>query len=70
MAKKVLIIDEVHPSLAKELRSLGFEVDEQLAIHPKDVSLTHYQGLVLRSKMPYFQAHLGKYFQKIVLRKH
>ncbi len=52
MAKKVLIIDEVHPSLAKELRSLGFEVDEQSAIHPKDVSLTHYQGLVLRSKMP------------------
>ncbi|MEY4273367.1 MAG: hypothetical protein RL638_315 [Bacteroidota bacterium] len=52
MAKKVLIIDEVHPSLAKELRSLGFEVDEQSAIHPKDVSLTDYQGLVLRSKMP------------------
>jgi hypothetical protein len=52
MAKKVLIIDEVHPSLAKELRSLGFEVDEQSAIHPKDVSLTNYQGLVLRSKMP------------------
>ena len=52
MAKKVLIIDEVHPSLAKELRSLGFEVDEESAIHPKDVSLTNYQGLVLRSKMP------------------
>ncbi|MEN9386845.1 MAG: hypothetical protein RLZZ185_1586 [Bacteroidota bacterium] len=52
MAKKVLIIDEVHPSLAKELRSLGFEVDEQSAIHPKDVSLAGYQGLVLRSKMP------------------
>ncbi|MHA8106097.1 NAD(P)-dependent oxidoreductase [Aquirufa sp. 5-AUSEE-100C1] len=52
MAKKVLIIDEVHPSLAKELRSLGFEVDEQSAIYPKDVSLAGYQGLVLRSKMP------------------
>lgn len=52
MAKKVLIIDEVHPSLAKELRYLGFEVDEQSAIHPKDVSLAGYQGLVLRSKMP------------------
>ncbi|MHA8075704.1 NAD(P)-dependent oxidoreductase [Aquirufa sp. TARAVU-A1A] len=51
MAKKVLIIDEVHPSLAADLRSLGFEVDEQPQIHPKEVQLTGYQGLVLRSKM-------------------
>ena len=51
MAKKILIIDEVHPSLAKDLRSYGFEVDEQPHIHPKDVRLTGYQGLVLRSKM-------------------
>ncbi len=51
MAKKVLIIDEVHSSLATELRSLGFEVDEQPQIHPKDVLLKGYQGLVLRSKM-------------------
>jgi D-3-phosphoglycerate dehydrogenase len=46
-----LIIDEVHPSLAKDLRSYGFEVDEQPHILPKDVRLTGYQGLVLRSKM-------------------
>ena len=51
MAKKVLIIDEVHPSLAADLRSLGFEVDEQPQIHPKEVQLAGYQGLVLRSKM-------------------
>lgn len=51
MAKKVLIIDEVHPSLAADLRSLGFEVDEQPQIHPNEVQLTGYQGLVLRSKM-------------------
>jgi len=51
MAKKVLIIDEVHPSLATELRFLGFEVNEQPQIHPKDVQLNGYQGLVLRSKM-------------------
>jgi D-3-phosphoglycerate dehydrogenase len=51
MAKKVLIIDEVHSSLATELRSFGFEVDEQPQIHPKDVQLHGYQGLVLRSKI-------------------
>jgi D-3-phosphoglycerate dehydrogenase len=51
MAKKILIIDEVHPSLAKDLRSYGFEVDEQPGIHPKDVRLKGYQGLLLRSKM-------------------
>lgn len=51
MAKKVLIIDEVHPSLAADLRSLGFEVDEQPQIHPNEVQLGGYQGLVLRSKM-------------------
>jgi len=51
MAKKILIIDEVHPSLAKDLRSYGFEVDEQPHILPQDVRLTGYQGLVLRSKM-------------------
>lgn len=51
MAKKVLIIDEVHPSLAADLRSLGFEVDEQPQILPQEVRLKDYQGLVLRSKM-------------------
>jgi len=51
MAKKVLIIDEVHPSLAADLRALGFEVDEQPQIHPNEVQLGGYQGLVLRSKM-------------------
>jgi len=51
MDKKILIIDDVHPSLAHDLRSMGFEVDEQPTILPKDVSLVGYQGLVLRSKM-------------------
>jgi D-3-phosphoglycerate dehydrogenase len=51
MAKKILIIDEVHASLALELRSLGFEVDEQPQIKPQEVQLSGYQGLVLRSKI-------------------
>lgn len=52
MAKRVLIIDEVHPSLAKELRALGFDVDEKPYISASKVNIQGYQGLVLRSKLP------------------
>ncbi len=52
MAKRVLIIDEVHPSLAKELRALGFDVDEKPYISASEVNIQGYQGLVLRSKLP------------------
>ena len=51
MAKRVLIIDEVHPSLAKELRALGFEVDEKPYLSASEVDIHGYQGLVLRSKL-------------------
>jgi D-3-phosphoglycerate dehydrogenase len=60
MDKKILIIDDVHPSLAHDLRSMGFEVDEQPTILPKDVSLEGYQGLVLRSKMPLGASELNQ----------
>jgi D-3-phosphoglycerate dehydrogenase len=52
MAKRVLIIDEVHPSLAKELRALGFDVDEKPYLNASEVDIQGYQGLVLRSKLP------------------
>lgn len=52
MAKRVLIIDEVHPSLAKELRALGFDVDEKTYLKASEVEIQGYQGLVLRSKLP------------------
>ncbi len=52
MAKRVLIIDEVHPSLAKELRALGFDVDEKPYISASEVNIQGYHGLVLRSKLP------------------
>lgn len=52
MAKRVLIIDEVHPSLAKDLRALGFEVDEKPSLIASEVDIQGYQGLVLRSKLP------------------
>ncbi len=52
MAKRVLIIDEVHPSLAKDLRALGFDVDEKPYLSASEVDIKGYQGLVLRSKLP------------------
>jgi len=52
MAKRVLIIDEVHPSLAKELRTLGLDVDEKPFLSASEVDIQGYQGLVLRSKLP------------------
>jgi len=52
MAKRVLIIDEVHPSLAKDLRALGFDVDEKPYLSASEVDIQGYQGLVLRSKLP------------------
>jgi D-3-phosphoglycerate dehydrogenase len=52
MAKRVLIIDEVHPSLAKELRTLGLAVDEKPFLSASEVDIQGYQGLVLRSKLP------------------
>ncbi len=52
MAKRVLIIDEVHPSLAKELRALGFDVDEKPYLSASEVNIQGYHGLVLRSKLP------------------
>jgi D-3-phosphoglycerate dehydrogenase len=51
MVKRVLIIDEVHPSLARDLRALGFEVDEKPHIRADDVVIAGYHGLVLRSKL-------------------
>ena len=52
MAKRVLIIDEVHPSLAKELRTLGLAVDEKPFLSASEVDIQGYQGLVLRAKLP------------------
>jgi D-3-phosphoglycerate dehydrogenase len=52
MVKKVLIIDEVHSSLAEGLQSLGFQVDELLTLSKQETMLIigQYSGLILRSK--------------------
>lgn len=52
MIKKVLIIDEVHSSLAEGLQSLGFQVDELLTLSKQETMLIigQYSGLILRSK--------------------
>jgi D-3-phosphoglycerate dehydrogenase len=50
--RKVLIVDEVHPSMAEGLSNLGFEVETRTDLTLSDfVSiLPHYEGLVVRSK--------------------
>ena len=52
MVKKVLIIDEVHSSMAEGLQSLGFQVDEFLTLSKQETMaiISQYSGLILRSK--------------------
>jgi D-3-phosphoglycerate dehydrogenase len=52
MVKKVLIIDEVHSSMAEGLQSLGFHVDEILTLSKQETMsiISQYSGLILRSK--------------------
>jgi len=52
MVKKVLIIDEVHSSMAEGLLSLGFLVDEFLTLSKQETMsiIGQYTGLILRSK--------------------
>lgn len=50
--KQVLIVDEVHPSMADGLTNLGFEVDTRLNLSADEFRriLPEYTGLVIRSK--------------------
>ncbi|MCX6193828.1 MAG: phosphoglycerate dehydrogenase [Cytophagales bacterium] len=50
--KQVLIVDEVHPSMAEGLTNLGFEVDARLNLSVDEFRriLPEYTGLVIRSK--------------------
>lgn len=50
--KQVLIVDEVHPSMADGLTNLGFEVDTRLNLNADEFRriLPEYTGLVIRSK--------------------
>ena len=52
MVKKVLIIDEVHSSMAEGLQSLGYLVDEFLNLSKQETIaiIGQYTGLILRSK--------------------
>lgn len=52
MTEKVLIVDEVHFSLAAGLRSLGFEVDELITLTKAETKaiISQYVGLIIRSK--------------------
>lgn len=50
--KQVLIVDEVHPSMAEGLTKLGFEVETRLGLSVDEFRriLPEYTGLVIRSK--------------------
>ncbi|MEN9961392.1 MAG: hypothetical protein RL045_1645 [Bacteroidota bacterium] len=50
--RKVLIVDEVHPSMAEGLTKLGFEVETRtdLTLAEFESILPAYEGLVVRSK--------------------
>ena len=50
--KQVLIVDEVHPSMAEGLTNLGFEVDARLNLSVDEFRriLPEYTGLVIRIK--------------------
>ncbi len=50
--RKVLIVDEVHPSMAEGLTNLGFEVETRtdLSLDEFVTILPAYEGLVVRSK--------------------
>lgn len=50
--EKVLIVDEVHASMAEGLRALGYEVDERFDIPAADIpmALSDLHGLIIRSK--------------------
>ncbi len=50
---KVLIIDEMHPSIFPMLESIGLEADYRPTIKPADVceALADFDGLIVRSKM-------------------
>jgi len=52
MIRKVLIIDEVHSSMAEGLESLGYVVDEFLTLSKQETIaiIGQYTGLILRSK--------------------
>jgi D-3-phosphoglycerate dehydrogenase len=50
--KQVLIVDEVHPSMAEGLTKLGFEVETRLGLSADEFRriLPSFDGLVIRSK--------------------
>ncbi len=54
MKPKVLITDDVHPSLPEGLRAEGFEVDYLPTILPETVwqIIPQYEGLVINSRVP------------------
>lgn len=52
MGRKIIIADEMHPSIIPDLEKAGFEVDYLPNINREDLikSIPHYNGIIIRSK--------------------
>ena len=63
---RILIIDEIHPSIFPMLESIGMEADYRPEIKPLEVceALAGFDGLIVRSKMR-ITAETLKYADKL-----
>lgn len=52
MDKKIIIVDEMHPSIVPDLRGAGFTVDYFPEINREEIKriVPHYEGIIIRSK--------------------
>ena len=52
MDKKIIIVDEMHPSIVPDLRAAGFTVDYFPEINREEIKrvIPHYEGIIIRSK--------------------
>lgn len=62
MTKKILIVDEMHPSLLPMLQEIGFQADYQPKITKEEVleSIGQYEGIVVRGKLKIDKPFLEK----------
>ncbi len=62
MTKKILIVDEMHPSLLPMLQAIGFQADYQPKITREEVLtiIAEYEGIVIRGKLKIDKPFLEK----------
>lgn len=62
MTKKILIVDEMHPSLLPMLQEIGFQADYQPKITKEEVlaRIGEYEGIIVRGKLKIDKSFLEK----------